>query len=83
MVLLSKCYVRNVDNMLLFSIGREDMVNLEGNMTFYNTIRKKCKNCGHQRHFHAMMGSITKCDAIITRVPKKFCDCKKFEEMEK
>ena len=52
------------------------------NLEYYHAIRVECKNCGHERHFHASLGGITKCDAIITRIPKKFCDCKKFEEGE-
>lgn len=44
---------------------------------------KKCKNCGHERQFHASLGGITQCDALLSRVPKKFCVCKKFEEVEK
>jgi len=46
MVLLSKCYIRNVDNMLLFSIGRETM-NPETRLgeIFDSLNAEKCSKC--------------------------------------
>ena len=37
-----------------------------------------CK-CGHHKMHHRTLGGVTFCAGVISRVPKKLCDCKKFE----
>lgn len=37
--------------------------------------------CGHDKSFHHTLGGLTKCAALVKRVPKTFCDCTKFEEV--
>lgn len=43
----------------------------------------KCKNCGHEAHFHKFMGncaSVCTCEAVVSWYPKKkLCDCRKYE----
>lgn len=38
-----------------------------------------CK-CGHEKIAHRSMGGLFYCAGLISRVPMKFCGCKKFEE---
>ena len=38
-----------------------------------------CKNCGHERSFHSSLGGVSFCDAMLSRVPRKMCDCKEFK----
>lgn len=44
-------------------------------------LETKCKNCGHARlHHHRLNDERDICDAIKSRVPMVYCDCKKFKE---
>jgi hypothetical protein len=38
-----------------------------------------CK-CGHDRDIHKESGGRSFCFALVSRVPKRFCPCRKFEE---
>lgn len=43
----------------------------------------KCKNCGHDAHYHKFLGNCVKycvCEAVVSWYPrKKRCKCRKYE----